>query len=82
MTDENICIVHFIKKILSGVTIPLYHEFLRNNTCKFSPSFKENPCVTKKDHVMPFGKIMDIYSRHIDIEYINKQDLHFRYFKC
>jgi hypothetical protein len=40
MTVENICIVHFIKKILSGVTVSLYHEFRGNNSRKFSP-FKE-----------------------------------------
>jgi hypothetical protein len=41
MTVENICIAHFIKKILSGVTVSLYHEFRGNNSRKFSPSFKE-----------------------------------------
>jgi hypothetical protein len=34
-----------------------------------------------KDQLMPFGKIMDIYSKTY-IEYMKKQKLNCRYFKC
>jgi hypothetical protein len=47
VTDENTCIVHFIQKILSVVTISLYRELYRNSTRKFSSSYRQNTCVTK-----------------------------------